>query len=66
MAKGVPVGVIGHSGGAFLAYDAALTKSQAFVHMGSTLNSKGRCGGRFRLDEDGREREGAPRRPGIA
>lgn len=38
----LPIGVIGHSGGAFLAYDTALTKSQAFVHLGSTLNSKGR------------------------
>ncbi len=36
-----PLGVVGHSGGAFLAYDAALTRSQAFVHMGCTLNSKG-------------------------
>jgi hypothetical protein len=36
-----PLGVVGHSGGAFLAYDAALTRSQAFVHLGSTLNSKG-------------------------
>lgn len=36
-----PLGVVGHSGGAFLAYDAAITRSQAFVHMGSTLNSRG-------------------------
>lgn len=36
-----PLGVVGHSGGAFLAYDAALTRSQAFVHVGSTLNSRG-------------------------
>jgi hypothetical protein len=36
-----PVGVVGHSGGAFLAYEAALTRSQAFVHLGSTLNSRG-------------------------
>lgn len=38
-----PLGVVGHSGGAFLAYDAALTRSQAFVHLGSTLNSRGAC-----------------------
>ncbi len=36
-----PLAVVGHSGGAFLAYDAALTKAQAFVHLGSTLNSRG-------------------------
>jgi predicted esterase len=35
------VAVLGHSGGAFLGYDAALTKGQVFIHMGSTLNSKG-------------------------
>ncbi|EWM29418.1 hypothetical protein Naga_100042g35 [Nannochloropsis gaditana] len=36
-----PVAVAGHSAGAFLAYEAALTRSQAFVHLGSTLNSRG-------------------------
>ena len=40
----LPIGVVGHSGGAFLAYDTALTKSQAFVQLGSTLNSKGKHG----------------------
>lgn len=35
------VAVVGHSGGAFLSYDAALTLSTVFVHLGSTLNSDG-------------------------
>lgn len=42
MQPGKPLAVVGHSGGAFLAYDAALTRSQAFVHLGSTLNTKGK------------------------
>jgi len=36
-----PLAIVGHSGGAFLAYEAALTRAQAFVHLGSTLNSRG-------------------------